>query len=159
MASAASGSGAVPSNVEPDIWTDGTRLLRLAIVETGCNVGTDLRRNYSVGGLQAVGTQFAAVGCPQLPDTRGWFAALRQFNANFVFYVYTDPISAMDGSTPDELQAILDTVQFVPRPDSGVRYHETNVWQSYVEIASHLNRVVRPLRVARPKAERQFTDA
>jgi hypothetical protein len=99
--------------IQPDIWTDATRLLRLAIVETGCNVGTDLRRNYSVGGLQAIGTQFAAVGCPQLPDTRGWFAGLRPFNVNFVFYVYTDPIGAMDGSAPDELQAILDTVQFI----------------------------------------------
>ncbi|HVU10987.1 MAG TPA: thioredoxin domain-containing protein [Phototrophicaceae bacterium] len=99
--------------IEPDVWTDGTRLLRLAIVEQGCNVGTDLRRNYSVGGLQAVGTQFAAVSCPQLPDTRGWFAGLRQFDVNFVFYIYTDPISAMDGSAPQELQAILDTVKFV----------------------------------------------
>ncbi len=98
---------------EPDVWTDGTRLLRLAIVEQGCNVGTDLRRNYSVGGLQAVGTQFAAVNCPQLPDTRGWFAALRQFNVSFVFYAYTDPIAAMDGDAPAQLQAILDTVQFV----------------------------------------------
>jgi protein-disulfide isomerase len=99
--------------VQPDIWIDATRLLRLAIVETGCNVGTDLRRNYSVGGLQAIGTQFAAVGCPQLPDTRGWFAGIRQFEANFVFYVYTDPIGAMDGNAPTELQSILDTVQFV----------------------------------------------
>jgi hypothetical protein len=111
-------SGAPPADVQPDVWTDGTRLLRLAIVETGCNVGTDLRRNYSVGGLQAIGTQFAAVNCPQLPDTRGWFAALRQFEVNFIFYVYTDPIAAMDGSAPNELQAILDTAQFVmPTPE------------------------------------------
>ncbi|MEO8392117.1 MAG: thioredoxin domain-containing protein, partial [Chloroflexota bacterium] len=59
-------SGAPSADIQPDVWTDGTRLLRLAIVETGCNVGTDLRRNYSVGGLQAIGTQFAAVKCPQL---------------------------------------------------------------------------------------------
>ncbi|MFN8453019.1 MAG: hypothetical protein U0521_31465, partial [Anaerolineae bacterium] len=99
--------------VEPDIWTDGTRLLRLAVVGDGCNVGTDLRRMYSVGGIQAIGTQFAAVDCPDLPDTRGWFAGVRQFNVNFVFYAYTEPIAAMDGSAPDEMQAILDTVQFV----------------------------------------------
>lgn len=99
--------------VEPDIWTDGTRLLRLAVVGDGCNVGTDLRRMYSVGGIQAIGTQFAAVDCPDLPDTRGWFAGVRQFNVNFVFYAYTEPIAAMDGSAPDEIQAILDTVQFV----------------------------------------------
>ncbi len=109
--------------LEPDVWTDGTRLLRLAIFEAGCNVGTDLRRNYSVGGMQAVGTQFAAVDCPQLADTRGWFAGLRQFNVNFVFYAYAEPIEAMDSSAPDELQAILDSVQFVmpeitPEPTS-----------------------------------------
>ena len=99
--------------LEPDVWMDGTRLLRLAIFEAGCNVGTDLRRNYSVGGMQAVGTQFASVDCPQLADTRGWFAGLRQFNLNFVFYAYTEPITAMDGTAPAELQAILDSVQFV----------------------------------------------
>ncbi len=100
-------------NLEPDIWTDATRLLRLAIVEEGCNVGTDLRRNYSVGGLQAIGTQFAAVDCPELPDTRGWFAGIRQFNANFVFYVYADPITAMDDDRAvQDLQSILDTAQF-----------------------------------------------
>ena len=98
--------------IQPDVWMDGTRLLRLAIVEEGCNVGTDLRRNYSVGGLQAIGTQFAAVSCPQLPDTRGWFAGLRQFNINFVFYAYAEPIDAMNTAEGD-LQAILDTVQFV----------------------------------------------
>jgi fatty acid desaturase len=43
--------------------------------------------------------------------------------------------------------------------DHGVSYHETSVWQSYVEIASHLDKVVRPLRVAKVPAERQFTDA
>ncbi len=105
--------------LEPDVWTDATRLLRLAIFEEGCNIGTDLRRNYSVGGLQATGTQFAAVSCPTLPDARGWFAGLRQFDVNFVFYVYTDPIGAMDGTAPDQLQAILDTVQFVlPTPEA-----------------------------------------
>ncbi len=107
-------SAAITAPIQPDVWTDATRLLRLAVVEQGCNVGTDLRRNYSVGGLQATGTQFAAVDCPELPDTRGWFAALRQFNANFVFYMYADPITAMDDeATTQDLQAILDTVQFI----------------------------------------------
>ncbi len=104
-------SATASANVQLDVWTDGTRLLRLAVFEQGCNVGTDLRRDYSVGGMQAIGTQFAAVGCPQFPDTRGWFAGLRQFNINFVFYVYTDPITAMD-KAQSELQAILDTVRF-----------------------------------------------
>jgi hypothetical protein len=111
------------ASVQPDVWIDGTRLLRLAIFEEGCNVGTDLRRDYTVGGMQATGTQFAAVDCPQLADTRGWFAGLRQFNLNFVFYAYAEPITALDGAATGELQAILDTVQFVlpeitPEPGS-----------------------------------------
>lgn len=107
---------ALPSEtVTPDLWMDGTRLLRLAILEEGCNIGTDLRMQYSVGGLAAIGTQFAAVDCPELADTRGWFAGLRQFNLNFIFYVFTEPIEAMDVAD-DELQTILDTVRFLPIP-------------------------------------------
>ncbi|MBL8133959.1 MAG: thioredoxin domain-containing protein [Anaerolineae bacterium] len=100
-----------------DLHIDGTRLLRLAVVEQGCNVGTDLRRTYSIGGLQAAGTQFAAVDCPELPDTRGWFAGLRQYGLNFMFYAYAEPIEAMD-TAEVELQAILDTVVFtLPETD------------------------------------------
>ncbi len=101
---------------EPNLWADGLRLLRLAVIEQGCNIGTDLRRDYSIGGLASVGTSFAAVGCPELADTRGWFAGLQQFGLNFVFYTYVEPISAMDASAPDELQRILDTVRFVVPP-------------------------------------------
>jgi protein-disulfide isomerase len=97
--------------VTPDLYADGLRLLRLAIVEPGCNVGTDIRREYSVGGLAAVGTQFSAVTCPELPDTRGWFAGLRWNDINYIFYVYADPITAMDAARP-QLQAILDSVRF-----------------------------------------------
>ncbi|MDX2163731.1 MAG: thioredoxin domain-containing protein [bacterium] len=107
--------------VQPNLWADGLRLLRLTIVEQGCNIGTDLRREYSIGGLTAVGTQFAAVDCPELADTRGWFAGLQQFNLNFVFYAFAEPISAMDGAAADDLQRILDSVRFVlpptPTPD------------------------------------------
>ncbi len=103
----------IDGGIEPNLWADGLRLLRLAIVEQECNIGTDLRRDYSIGGLTAVGTQFAAVNCPELPDTRGWFAGLQQFNLNFVFYTFTDPIEAMDGAAAGELQRILDSVRFV----------------------------------------------
>lgn len=100
----------------PDLWSDGLRLLRLAVIEQGCNIGTDLRMSYSVGDLPASGTQFSAVDCPQLPDTRGWFAGLQEGGINFVFYVYTEPISAMN-TAGDELQLILDSARFtVPTP-------------------------------------------
>lgn len=99
----------------PDLWTDGLRLLRLAILEEGCNIGTDLRQEYSVGGVMGIGTQFAAVDCPELPDTRGWFVGFQQFNLNFVFYIYADPIDAMNGNQA-VFQEILDSIQFV-RPE------------------------------------------
>lgn len=99
--------------VTPDLWSDGLRLLRLAIVEQGCTIGTDLKRNYNVGALSGVGTQFAAVSCPQLPDTRGWFVGVPAEGLNFIFYLFSDPIAAMDTGRND-LQAVLDTVHFHP---------------------------------------------
>lgn len=95
----------------PDLWSDGLRLFRLALVDQGCNAGTDLQRTYSVGGLAATGTQFAIVDCPESPDTRGWFAGLQVGGLNFVFYMYAEPIAAMDTAW-NELQAILDTAVF-----------------------------------------------
>ncbi|GAB1421369.1 hypothetical protein MASR2M15_15290 [Anaerolineales bacterium] len=96
----------------PNLWIDGLRLLRLVILEAECNIGTDLQRDYTIGGLEAVGTKFAAVDCPELEDTRGWFAGLAVDEMNFSFYMYTEPIQAMDGPADKELQAILDTVSF-----------------------------------------------
>lgn len=99
----------------PDLWTDGLRLLRLAIIEQGCNIGTDLRRTYPIGGQSAAGTQFSAVDCPELPDTRGWFAGVQENGINFVFYAFSDPIDAMT-TGQDSLQRILDSVTFHVTP-------------------------------------------
>lgn len=104
---------AQPSGGQPDLWLDGLRLLRSLIIEPACNIGTDQRYEYRVGGLPAVGTQWSAIDCPDdLPDTRGWFAGLNVENVNFLFYVYSDPITALDGPAIQEVQAILDSVQF-----------------------------------------------
>lgn len=102
-----------------DLWLDGLRLLRLVLIEEGCNIGTDLRREYSVGGLAAVGTAFSAVDCPELPDTRGWFAGLEQQGLNYVFFTYAEPIDAMNGAEA-ELQGILDSIVFqaLPEPEA-----------------------------------------
>lgn len=108
-------SGANPFQAdasEVDLFADGSRLLRLAVLEQGCNVGTDLQRQYTVGGFAATGTQFSAVTCPETADTRGWFAGLQVNTLNFLFYVYTDPITAIDSSRTG-LQAILDSVTFL----------------------------------------------
>jgi hypothetical protein len=95
----------------PDLWVDGLRLFRLALVDAGCNPGTDVQRSYRIGDRQAVGTQFAIVDCPESPDTRGWFAGLEAGGLNYVFFVYTEPLEAID-SARAELQAILDSVVF-----------------------------------------------
>jgi hypothetical protein len=110
--SQASVDAVVNNDVNQQLWSDGLRLLRLAVFEQGCNIGTDLQRDYRIGTLPATGTQFAVVSCPSLPDTRGWFAGLRVQNTNFMFYVYADPIDAMK-TGQDDLQTILDSVQFV----------------------------------------------
>lgn len=112
------GGGALGSDAAVDLFFDGLRLLRLAVIETGCNIGTDERREYSIGGLAAAGTQFAAVDCPALPDTRGWFAGLQQGGINYIFYAFTEPIDALEAAAP-ELQAVLDTVRFLPPAPAG----------------------------------------
>ncbi len=95
----------------PDLYVDGLRLFRTAMVETGCNAGTDLQRDFPIGDRSGSGTYFAIVDCPESPDTRGWFTGLQEQGLNFVFFVYVEPIEAIDGAK-DELQAILDTVRF-----------------------------------------------
>ena len=100
------------SNVVFSLYNDGLRILRLAVLDPQCNIGTDVERNYGIGGRPARGTVFSAVNCPNEPDTRGWFAALQQDGLNFAFYMLGLPIEVMDGDAPLEMQAILNTVDF-----------------------------------------------
>ncbi len=95
-----------------NLWIDGLRLLRALVFDAQCNIGTEPQKEYRVGTLLAVGTSFAAVDCADTPNTRGWFAGLEVENVNFAFYMYTDPITAMDGEAQNELKAILDTAIF-----------------------------------------------
>lgn len=95
-----------------DIYSEGILLFRQAIIEPDCQrVGTDVVREYSVGGQLAFGTEIAILDCPTTPDARGWFAGLQVDGINFVFYVYTEPLEAMDAARA-ELQTILDGVVF-----------------------------------------------
>jgi len=101
----------------PNLRVDGSRLLRLAVVEQGCNVGTDLEREYVVGGRTGTGTAWSAVDCPELSDTRGWFVGVREQGLNFLFYAYVEPIdptgvTSVERDARAELQAILDSVVF-----------------------------------------------
>lgn len=95
----------------PNLWSDGLRLFRLAMVEEGCNPGTDIQREYTVGGLPATGTEITIIDCPASPDTRGWFAGLQAEGINFVFFAYIEPIESVNAGRP-ALQAILDSVAF-----------------------------------------------
>ena len=106
---------------QPNLYHDGLRYLRLLIVEAECNIGTDVQKIYEVAGREANGTIFSAIDCPdELPDTRGWFAGVWEQNVPFLFYAYTDPITAMDGDAQEELQAILDSAVFdLNREDTG----------------------------------------
>lgn len=92
------------------LWLDGVRLLRQIVFEVGCNIGRFPPEPYALGGEPVVGVRFAAVDCPVGADTRGWFVVTRDLGINFAFYVYAEPITAMDGAAQAELQAILDSV-------------------------------------------------
>jgi len=109
---ATSGNPFLAEGTEPDLYVDGLRLLRLLILEKDCVIGTDLQMEYSIGGQPASGTQFSTTDCPEIQNTRGWFAGLFEQDVPFVFYTYAEPISAMDGPAQQELQRILDSVQF-----------------------------------------------
>jgi hypothetical protein len=94
-------------------WLDGLRMLQLVVFDPRCNMGTAPQRDYSVGGLPAIGATFNVVDCPLgIPDTRGWFASLKVEGLNFAFYMYVDPLQPAGSLTEFELQAILDTADF-----------------------------------------------
>lgn len=95
-----------------NLYADGLRLLRQIIIEADCNLGTDIEYDYPIGERMGTGTQFTAVDCAQLGDTRGWFVALPVDGMNFAFYAYTEPLAAMNGPAEQELQTILETVRF-----------------------------------------------
>ena len=109
---ATAGNLFIEDGAEPDLYVDGLRLLRLVILERECVIGTDLKMEYSIGGRVASGTQFSTTNCPDIQDTRGWFAGVFEQQVPFVFYAYTEPITAMDGAARTELQTMLDSVQF-----------------------------------------------
>jgi|SRR5581483_1974277 hypothetical protein len=93
------------------LWADGIRLLQGTVVDVTCNVGNYGQREFTVGGLPAVGEYFAASQCQGEPDTAGWFAGLNQFGGNFIFYVTIEPVEAYNNGRND-VQKILDSVVF-----------------------------------------------
>ncbi len=97
---------------------DAIRLLNLALLDPGCNVGIDEDREFIVAGEPAIGAYFAAVDCPPLmdgspglPDIRGWFAVTQRENVNFAFYMYTEPAEVLNGPAQGELQALVENLE------------------------------------------------
>jgi hypothetical protein len=124
MLDPSSGELVFPPGATPvfDLWSDGLRLLRAAVLEEGCNISTDLRRPYTVGGREGTGTIFSAVDCPDpvtSPPTRGYFAGVREKDLNFIFYAYFEGAAVMDNQNleayyraSEETQAIIAGVRF-----------------------------------------------
>jgi hypothetical protein len=97
---------------------DAIRLLNMALIDPGCNIGIDEDREFIVAGEPAIGAYFAAVECPPLPDgspglddIRGWFTITQRENVNFAFYTYTEPVEALDGPAQQELQTIVENLE------------------------------------------------
>ena len=101
---------------EYNLWADGVQLLRGSLVGDSCNVGLDEQRTFKVGGLEGVGTYYAAVACTDQKDTTGWFAVLRVYEGSYAFFTAVEPFDALV-SQRAALQAILDSVRFLP-PDT-----------------------------------------
>ena len=101
---------------EPDLWADGLRFLRGALLDVSCVVGTDVSRTFRVGGHDdAVGTFFTAEGCRGEPDTAGWFAGISEQGGHYMFFTYAEPLAGIDVARAD-LQAILDSIVWHPIP-------------------------------------------
>lgn len=97
---------------------DAIRLLNLALLDPGCNVGIDDDREFIIAGEPAIGAYFASVDCPPsfdgspgLADIRGWFAITQRENVNFAFYTYTEPAEVLDGPAQQELQALVENLE------------------------------------------------
>jgi hypothetical protein len=100
--------------VEISLWADSIQYLR-GLLFTGCNIGlfTDERRTYVMGGYEGEGTIYSAVNCEGASNIAGWFAAVRVNEENFAFYMGIEPADRVNEGIP-HLQAVLDTLQFVP---------------------------------------------
>ncbi len=95
------------------LLADGFRMLRGTVVDISCTVGNYGETDFSIGGQKAVGQRFQAASCQNnQADTAGWYAGLRLFDRNMLFFAYIDPVSDYNNGQKD-IQAILDGVVFL----------------------------------------------
>lgn len=102
-----------PGSTDLNLYADGLQLMRGVIFDSAncvISLGSE-RRQYQVGGLEAVGTIYSVTECPEVNDTAGFFAALEADGGNFAFFVGVEPVDTTDTGLP-QIQAILDGVQF-----------------------------------------------
>jgi hypothetical protein len=103
---------------EYNLWADGVQILRGSLIGDSCNLGVYDQQTFMVGGLEGVGAYYQAADCQGENDTAGWFATLRVYNGSFAFYVAVEPWNARTAQR-DNLQAILDSVMFLPPDEAG----------------------------------------
>ncbi len=98
---------------EYNLYADGVQLLRGSFVDSSCNLGVYNQNTFYVGGQEATGAYYTADGCEGETDTAGWFVSLRVYDGSYAFFTAVEPLSELPNQLTN-LQAILDTVQFVP---------------------------------------------
>jgi hypothetical protein len=103
---------------EYNLWADGVQILRGSLVGDTCNLGVYDQETFMVGGLEGVGAYYQAADCQGEDDTAGWFTTVRVNNGTFAFYVAVEPWDARTAQR-DRLQAILDSVKFLPPDETG----------------------------------------
>jgi hypothetical protein len=103
---------------EYNLWADGAQILRGSLVGYTCNLGVYDQQTFMVGGLEGIGAYYQAADCVGENDTAGWFTTLRVDNDTFAFYVAVEPWDARTAQR-ENLQAILDSVVFLPTEEQG----------------------------------------
>jgi hypothetical protein len=101
---------------EYNLWADGVQLLRGSLVGESCNLGVYEQKTFTIGHLDAVGASYQTSECVGETDTAGWFGVVRVYEGTFAFYTAVEPLDAIS-DLRDNLQAILDSVEFVPPQD------------------------------------------
>ena len=98
---------------EINLWADGVQLLRGSLVGESCTLGLYEQKMFSIGGLEAVGASYQTSDCAGETDTAGWFGVVQVYGGSFAFYTAVEPLHAIVDQR-DALQAILDSVEFLP---------------------------------------------
>ena len=99
-----------------NLWADGVQILRGSLVGDSCNLGLYEQQAFEIGDRQGVGAYYQASECGDETDTAGWFTALRVGRGHFAFYTAVEPWSSL-AEHEDALQAILDSVEFLPEEE------------------------------------------